>query len=100
MILDVDKQHKAGDDTILNDLDNDWYRLAPIIFMYERDTNRSRNISTQVRRFYFGDKPIGPDSYDGIAHVRITNIVQQIIITKKRSPKNNCTIPGTKRKRK
>lgn len=38
--------------------------------MYERDTSRSRHISTELRRFYFGDKSIGPDTYDGLAHVR------------------------------
>ncbi|EZA54385.1 esterase E4 [Ooceraea biroi] len=76
VVVDIDKQHKRGDDTMLNDLNNEWYRLAPIVFMYERVTPRSRNISTQVRQFYFGDKPIGPDTYDGIAH----SIADSVII--------------------
>ncbi|XP_012527268.2 esterase FE4 [Monomorium pharaonis] len=71
----VNEQHELGNDSLVNDLNNDWYRLAPINFMYERDTPRSRNISTELRRFYFGDKPISPDTYDGLAHINTDSIV-------------------------
>ncbi|XP_011690504.1 PREDICTED: esterase FE4-like [Wasmannia auropunctata] len=69
------KQHELGNDSILNDLNNDWYRLAPINFMYERDTPRSRHISTELRQFYFGDKPIGPETYDGLAHIYSDSVI-------------------------
>lgn len=66
----MSEQHKLGNDLIVDELNNDWYRLAPINFMYERDTPRSKHISTELHRFYFGDKPIAPDTYDGLANVR------------------------------
>ncbi|XP_077282138.1 esterase E4-like [Temnothorax americanus] len=71
----VTKQHELGNDSYVDDLNNDWYRLAPINFAYERDTPRSRYISTELRRFYFDDKPIGPDTYDGLAHINTDAII-------------------------
>lgn len=49
--------------------------------MYERDTPRSKNISTELRQFYFGDQPIGPNTYDGLAHVRKLLQIKNEIIT-------------------
>ncbi|XP_011705308.1 PREDICTED: esterase FE4-like, partial [Wasmannia auropunctata] len=69
VIVFVIEQHGLGNDSMVNDLNNDWYRFAPINFMYERNTSRSRHISTELRQFYFGDKPIGPETYDGLAHI-------------------------------
>ncbi|XP_018342077.1 PREDICTED: esterase FE4-like [Trachymyrmex septentrionalis] len=71
----VNQQHQLGNDSMVNDLNEDWYRLAPINFMYERDTPLSKNISTELRQFYFGDQPIGPDTYDGLAHINSDSIV-------------------------
>ncbi|XP_011690508.1 PREDICTED: esterase E4-like [Wasmannia auropunctata] len=71
----VKKQHELGNDSMVDDLNNDWYRLAPINFLYDRDTPRSRHISTELRKFYFGDKPVGPDTYDGFAHMNSDGIV-------------------------
>ncbi|EZA54386.1 Esterase FE4 [Ooceraea biroi] len=69
VIVALDQQHKLGNDSILEELNHDWYRLAPITYMYERDTPRSRHISTELRQFYFGNKMLGPDTYDGLAHI-------------------------------
>lgn len=69
MILAVEKQRQEGNMSILNDLNNNWYKLAPIVYLYERDTPRSRNISTNLKQFYFGNQEIGPNTYDGLAHV-------------------------------
>ncbi|KAL0131201.1 hypothetical protein PUN28_002634 [Cardiocondyla obscurior] len=71
----VSKQHTLGNDSFVDDLNNDWYKLAPINFLYERDTPRSRHISTELRQFYFGDKPIGPNSYDSLGHINTDGIV-------------------------
>lgn len=46
--------------TSYQEINDDWFRLAPIIFYYERDTPRSHYISRELRKFYFKDKPINP----------------------------------------
>ena len=62
----------------MDKLNNDWYKTAPIIFMYEQDTPRSKYISTELRQFYFGNESIGPDTYDDLAHVR-KNLTKYVI---------------------
>ncbi|XP_012223116.1 esterase FE4 [Linepithema humile] len=66
----VVKQHALGNDSYINELNNDWYKLAPINFIYSRDTPDSRNISTELRQFYFGDQPIGPNNYEGLGEIK------------------------------
>ncbi|KAK9883520.1 hypothetical protein WA026_001696 [Henosepilachna vigintioctopunctata] len=39
-------------------LDKEWEKYAPIIFLYERHTDRSKEISKGLRSFYFGDKKL------------------------------------------
>ncbi|KAI4456238.1 carboxylesterase [Holotrichia oblita] len=39
----------------LDRISNDYKRALPIIFSYERDTKRSNDVSTGLKRFYFGD---------------------------------------------
>lgn len=75
VVAAVEHQRELGNNSILDDLNNDWYKLAPINFMYERDTPRSRNISTELRQFYFGNQSIGPDTYDGLAHIKADSVI-------------------------
>ncbi|KMQ95962.1 esterase fe4-like protein [Lasius niger] len=75
VVVAVEKQRRLGNNSILDDLNNDWYKIAPISFMYERDTPRSRYISTELRQFYFGNQSIGPDTYDGLAHSKADSVV-------------------------
>nr|QIK02110.1 carboxylesterase 10 [Holotrichia parallela] len=39
-------------------MNNEYERILPIVFNYERGTERSRRISAALRQFYFGDGPI------------------------------------------
>ncbi|KAL6446496.1 hypothetical protein ACFW04_001210 [Cataglyphis niger] len=73
--LAVENQRKLGNNSILDDLNNDWYKVAPIAFLYERDTPRSRYISTELRQFYFGNQSIGPDTYDNLAHIKADSLI-------------------------
>ncbi|XP_044758909.1 uncharacterized protein LOC123316758 [Coccinella septempunctata] len=41
---------------LLKQLDEHWEKNAPVVFMYERDTDHSKTISKALRSFYFGDK--------------------------------------------
>ncbi|KAL6446527.1 hypothetical protein ACFW04_001222 [Cataglyphis niger] len=75
VVVAVENQRKLGNNSILDDLNNDWYKVAPIAFLYERDTPRSRYISTELRQFYFGNQSIGPDTYDNLAHIKADSLI-------------------------
>ena len=42
------EEAKAGNDSKFQDLNNNWEKLAPINFMYERDSNRSKEITEKL----------------------------------------------------
>ncbi|KRT84620.1 esterase, partial [Oryctes borbonicus] len=52
-------------------LNNDYKRVLPIIFNYERNTSRSNEISTSLKRFHFGGGVIKNTTHtkDGIEHI-------------------------------
>lgn len=55
--------------TMYSELNDNWNKLAPIIFMYERDTSRSNYISRELRRFYFKNQPISSATNKQLAEV-------------------------------
>ncbi|XP_043250756.1 esterase E4-like [Colletes gigas] len=61
--------------TLYEELDENWNRLSPIIFYYERDTPRSNHISNELRRFYFDDQPIGSETIQGLSDVYADGII-------------------------
>jgi len=48
--------------TLLEQLDKEFDKYAPIAFMYERDSDNSKAISKEIRQFYFQDAKINEDS--------------------------------------
>ena len=63
------------------ELSDNWNTLAPIIFMYERNTSRSNYVSRELRKFYFNDQPLSSASYRKLGDVRI-----------KLSSRSNCNL--------
>lgn len=59
----------VANETLRNDINNDFERLAPIVFHYERDTERSKQITKELRKFYFDDKPIDNTTVASLAEV-------------------------------
>ncbi|KAL3273421.1 hypothetical protein HHI36_014865 [Cryptolaemus montrouzieri] len=57
---------------MLSQLDRNWEKLAPITFLYERDTDRSKSISRGLRSFYFGNQTLGKS-----VQVQMTNIYNE-----------------------
>ena len=53
------------------ELNDNWNTLAPIVFMYERNTSRSNYISRELRKFYFNDQPINSANSKELGDVRI-----------------------------
>lgn len=43
---------------MLQQMNNEWDRLAPICFLYERNTPRSREISAVLKKEYLDNKPL------------------------------------------
>lgn len=58
-------------------LSNDYKRILPIIFNYERDTPKSNVISTALKRFYFGDGPVEntTETRAGMEHLYADGVV-------------------------
>lgn len=59
--------------TLLNDLNTNFETIAPIAFIYERDSNRSKTISRKIRKFYFDNKTITKNEVSGLQKVSKLN---------------------------
>ncbi|KAK9883519.1 hypothetical protein WA026_001695 [Henosepilachna vigintioctopunctata] len=57
---------------MLQQLDEQWEKLAPIVFLYERNTEWSKAISKGLRSFYFGDKKI-----DNSTQLQLSNLYNE-----------------------
>lgn len=55
--------------TLLEKLDKEWEKYAPISFQYERNTENSKTISKALRTFYFGVKTIDNTTLPQLAQV-------------------------------
>lgn len=51
------------------EMNRDFERVFPIAFIYERDTERSKQISRQLKKYYFDDKNITPALVTPLAQV-------------------------------
>lgn len=60
-----------GNTTLLNLLDKEFDKYAPIAFQYERNSENSKTISKALRTFYFGVKSIDNSSLPQLAQVNI-----------------------------
>ncbi|XP_066595668.1 uncharacterized protein [Prorops nasuta] len=53
----------------LPEFNNEWNKIAPTIFEYEEATNRTAEISQELRKYYFGDQPISSSNYDKLLDI-------------------------------
>ncbi|XP_066996050.2 esterase E4 [Anabrus simplex] len=49
--------------------------LAPISLLYERGTDRSRNITRELRKFYLQDQPVTNSSFQGLGQLYSDSII-------------------------
>ncbi|XP_044018737.1 esterase FE4 [Aphidius gifuensis] len=75
VVVSVIEDAEKGDDSIFQDLNANWSTIAPISFLYERDTQRSLSISEELWKYYMKNKPIGPDNYQGLADLYADGVV-------------------------
>ncbi|KOX76875.1 Esterase FE4 [Melipona quadrifasciata] len=70
-----EKEQQLGDGTLYRALNGNWSTLAPIIFMYERDTPQSNYISRELRKFYFDDEPINSANNRKLSKVYADSVI-------------------------
>lgn len=58
-------------ETLTKQLNENFDKIAPIIFIYERDTNFSRSVSHAIKNFYFINKTIDYSQQKAFADVSI-----------------------------
>nr|AQY62728.1 carboxylesterase [Cnaphalocrocis medinalis] len=63
------EEARKGNTTIFDDINANWTKNAPISFLYERNTERSLQISEDLRQFYLKGKPAGVDNYRGLGEL-------------------------------
>lgn len=63
------EEAKSGNDSMLKELEEEWERLAPINFLYERETDHSKEISQKLKEKYLNGKPISVENSNGLAQV-------------------------------
>ncbi|KAB0802381.1 hypothetical protein PPYR_04567 [Photinus pyralis] len=65
----------VGNDTLLEEMDREFERVAPIAFLYERDTERSKTISENLREFYLGRGSLSTASRNGIGKLYADGVI-------------------------
>ncbi|KAG7190096.1 hypothetical protein KM043_006230 [Ampulex compressa] len=68
-LLDSVKDAERGNVTIFDEYNEKWETVAPIGFLYERNTSRSRYISRELRKFYLDDEPVSPKNFRSLGHI-------------------------------
>ena len=61
--------------SVYPELSNNWNTLAPIVFMYERNTSRSNYISRELWKFYFNDQPINTANGKKLGEIYCDSII-------------------------
>ncbi|KZC07957.1 Esterase E4 [Dufourea novaeangliae] len=65
---------RTGNDYYREMRDN-WDRIAPISFMYEGGTERSKYVSRELREFYFKGRPIDSANRNGLAEIYADSVI-------------------------
>lgn len=63
------EQANSGNDSMFRDLNEQWNRISPINFLYERVTDQSKEISKKLKDFYLSGKNVSIENSEGLAHV-------------------------------
>lgn len=61
-------------------MDSNFSKIAPIYFLYERDTERSAQISTILRDKYLGNQTFTEDTLPGLANVTSNLVLETNVI--------------------
>lgn len=59
----------ASNETLRKQFNENFQTVAPIAFLYERDTDKSKSISNSLKKIYLNDKPIDENKLSGLVHL-------------------------------
>ncbi|XP_058796122.1 uncharacterized protein LOC131666989 [Phymastichus coffea] len=74
-IVPMIEQAKSGNDSMFRDLNEQWERLSPINFLYERGTDRSKEISKKLKDFYLDGKNVSVENSEGLARLFADGVI-------------------------
>ncbi|OAD60209.1 Esterase FE4 [Eufriesea mexicana] len=74
VVVAFENRTKAGYD-MYREMSDNWYRIAPISFIYDRKPPRSEYISRELRQFYFNGQPLSSANRDGLAHIYADSVI-------------------------
>ncbi|XP_015597183.1 esterase E4 [Cephus cinctus] len=69
VVTSIIEEARKGNTSTFDDLNQNWDTIAPISFLYERGTPRSRRISQELKKFYLNNQPVSLDNVDGLAQL-------------------------------
>ncbi|ODN01905.1 Venom carboxylesterase-6 [Orchesella cincta] len=55
--------------TLLQDLSQDWHRIAPVTFMYKETALEPDAVSNQIKAYYFGTKDVGNETASNLTNL-------------------------------
>ncbi|EFA08586.1 juvenile hormone esterase-like [Tribolium castaneum] len=58
-----------ANETLKKQMSEDFQKIAPIAFLYDRDSDKSKTISDGLKKFYLNDKPLDNSSLPGLAQL-------------------------------
>jgi carboxylesterase type B len=61
--------------SLLQELSDNFEVYAPVCFIYERNTDKSKEVSAASRTFYLGDEPLSNASLPGLANLFADSVV-------------------------
>nr|CAH7758728.1 unnamed protein product [Callosobruchus chinensis] len=64
----------VNNETLTKEMNEDWDRIAPIAFIYERGTNQSLKVSRAIRKFYLNDKPVSKSNREALGKIYTDSI--------------------------
>nr|XP_023027102.1 esterase FE4-like [Leptinotarsa decemlineata] len=64
-----------GNETLEKEMNDDFEKVAPIAFGYERNSDRSKQISRVLRKFYFDDKKIDESQLNYLSELYSDSII-------------------------
>jgi hypothetical protein len=65
--------------SLLQALSDNFEVYAPVCLIYERNTDKSKEVSAASRTFYLGDEPLSNASLPGLANVNVQKLIKQCI---------------------
>nr|XP_023020744.1 esterase FE4-like [Leptinotarsa decemlineata] len=65
--------------TLTKEMNDDFETIAPISFIYERNTSHSKKVSRAIKSFYFGNRPLDKSQLKNLGNVGIEGFMSMSV---------------------